>query len=410
MRAYKLSATRDRTAHTHLVESNTMSELLTREQLYELVWTEPMVAVAKRFGLSDVGIKKICAKSEIPVPPRGHWAKIEAGKRTFQPELPPRPPAMPQEIEIGKDRQFYWRGWTDEDLLAPLPPPPFFDEPIEQVRNRVREWIGRVRIPRDLSDQHSAVARLLREDKERAEKALTSSLVLSWAKPLLDSPESRRRLRIINSLFLAVARTGGKGYFSDKTADGIGVAVYDQHVRLKLVAAPESRRKHERNAAPARKRKALRLSIARGSSEEERVSWQDGEVMLEARIAEIAVEIVVTAEELYREQCQRMFDWRVERKKELEEDLRRRQMEEERKERERQTRLAKERIDRLLSRASAFTGANAIRAYVAMVCSRAADARIDEAVVEPWRSWALEQADHLDPVASGQCWTDLRDL
>ena len=44
---------------------------LTRDQLYEQVWMEPMTKVAARLGLSDVGLAKICYQAEIPVPPRG---------------------------------------------------------------------------------------------------------------------------------------------------------------------------------------------------------------------------------------------------------------------------------------------------------------------------------------------------
>ena len=39
-----------------------------RERLYEEVWSEPVIVVAKRYGLSDVGLAKICKKLDIPRP------------------------------------------------------------------------------------------------------------------------------------------------------------------------------------------------------------------------------------------------------------------------------------------------------------------------------------------------------
>lgn len=36
---------------------------LTRDQLYEQVWTEPMTKVAARLGLSDVGLAKTLLKT-----------------------------------------------------------------------------------------------------------------------------------------------------------------------------------------------------------------------------------------------------------------------------------------------------------------------------------------------------------
>ncbi len=47
-----------------------------------------MSRLAKTFGLSDVGLRKICVKHEIPTPPLGYWAKLAHGKRVHQPALP----------------------------------------------------------------------------------------------------------------------------------------------------------------------------------------------------------------------------------------------------------------------------------------------------------------------------------
>lgn len=54
-----------------------MVHQLTRTELYELVWSEPMTKLAKRFGISDVGLAKACRRAGIPVPERGYWAKSQ---------------------------------------------------------------------------------------------------------------------------------------------------------------------------------------------------------------------------------------------------------------------------------------------------------------------------------------------
>ena len=48
-----------------------------------------MVHVAKHFGISDVGLRKICVKHDIPTPSLGYWAKLAHGKKVVQPPLPP---------------------------------------------------------------------------------------------------------------------------------------------------------------------------------------------------------------------------------------------------------------------------------------------------------------------------------
>jgi hypothetical protein len=55
-------------------------KVLTRQQLYNLVWTMPMVQLAKQFELSDNGLRKICKKYMIPIPKRGYWQKLMTGK------------------------------------------------------------------------------------------------------------------------------------------------------------------------------------------------------------------------------------------------------------------------------------------------------------------------------------------
>ena len=54
--------------------------VLTRAELYEKVWTIPMRKLAKEFGISDVGLAKLCRRHEIPLPGRGYWARIQFGQ------------------------------------------------------------------------------------------------------------------------------------------------------------------------------------------------------------------------------------------------------------------------------------------------------------------------------------------
>ena len=53
---------------------------LTRQQLYEMVWAEPVTRVAAKVGLSDRGLAKLCARYDIPVPGRGYWARKAFGR------------------------------------------------------------------------------------------------------------------------------------------------------------------------------------------------------------------------------------------------------------------------------------------------------------------------------------------
>src|SRR5260370_19497119 len=58
--------------------------------MYEETWSQPMWTLAKKYGISDVGLAKTCRKLGVPVPGLGYWAKKTAGKkvqRCRQPEF-----------------------------------------------------------------------------------------------------------------------------------------------------------------------------------------------------------------------------------------------------------------------------------------------------------------------------------
>ena len=69
----------DETPHTEL----------TREELYEKVWSTPGTKLAEELGISDVAITKRCKKLNVPRPSRGYWAKLAAGKKPRKLPLPP---------------------------------------------------------------------------------------------------------------------------------------------------------------------------------------------------------------------------------------------------------------------------------------------------------------------------------
>jgi hypothetical protein len=62
---------------------------LSREELYNLVWAEPVSRLAKRYGLSDYQFRQLCIRLSIPMPRQGHWNKQRAGEQSGPPPLPP---------------------------------------------------------------------------------------------------------------------------------------------------------------------------------------------------------------------------------------------------------------------------------------------------------------------------------
>jgi hypothetical protein len=53
---------------------------VSREELYEQVWSQPMTKVAAKYGVTGTALKKVCDRHKIPTPERGYWAKLEHGE------------------------------------------------------------------------------------------------------------------------------------------------------------------------------------------------------------------------------------------------------------------------------------------------------------------------------------------
>lgn len=59
-----------------------------REKLYEQVWTILGARPATLYGISGVGLTKVCRRFRIPRPGRGYWARIAAGQKVRKSPLP----------------------------------------------------------------------------------------------------------------------------------------------------------------------------------------------------------------------------------------------------------------------------------------------------------------------------------
>lgn len=64
------------------------TNMVSREELYELVWSIPMIKVAEKFSVSGSYMARVCSVLNVPRPERGYWAKLEVGKASARPALP----------------------------------------------------------------------------------------------------------------------------------------------------------------------------------------------------------------------------------------------------------------------------------------------------------------------------------
>jgi hypothetical protein len=189
-----------------------MTTTLTREELYALVWSEPIQKIAPRYGLSDRGFGKMCARYEIPVPPRGWWAKKAAGKRLKQPPLPPLNDPYLQKIRFDK---------TPREIAANQPAPEV--HPLiafeQDAPNRISvPTEGELTNPLVLKTQ-----RLLNRAKRDADgliAAPAAALHIHASRALHE-----RSLRIMQALLAAFE---ARGFAVTQTAEGARVNILEE--------------------------------------------------------------------------------------------------------------------------------------------------------------------------------------
>lgn len=142
---------------------------LTREELYELVWTEPMQTLAPRFGISDVALKKRCLRMRVPTPGRGYWAKKSAGVTMRRHALPKLPASVPASAMTAI--------FTDSPKPRPTEGEVATGPVADQERYEALEE-HRIVVPELLADPHPLVAasiHLLRKSRMSEEHVLVPS-------------------------------------------------------------------------------------------------------------------------------------------------------------------------------------------------------------------------------------------
>jgi AcrR family transcriptional regulator len=82
-------------APRHRAETSAPTRL-TREALYDQVWTTPLSTLALRWGISRSGLAKICDRLMVPYPGRGYWNAQKAER----PALPPAPTGVDREVDL----------------------------------------------------------------------------------------------------------------------------------------------------------------------------------------------------------------------------------------------------------------------------------------------------------------------
>ena len=62
---------------------------ISRKELYDLVWSKPMVQISEKLQVPTHILRKKCHQYQIPLPKQGYWQKLRYGKKVKQAKLLP---------------------------------------------------------------------------------------------------------------------------------------------------------------------------------------------------------------------------------------------------------------------------------------------------------------------------------
>lgn len=256
--------------------------------------------------------------------------------------------------------------------------------------------VGKVKILK-LNEAHSLVARLLGEDETRKQKQMKADYPV-WDSPKFDTAFDRRRLRLLNAILVAAVRCGMKPWLHDKNAREAGIHVGKQPVCFVLEHVGAGRGQSVRSRRQRRERLRLRIT-SNPKLEGIPLAWEDAaDDIVEHHREDILVSLIVAGELQYRHGeiwRHRLVDSKARAQKEEDRRLR----EKARQEQERHTRAEKARFECLLADGAAFKQAEEVRNYVEQVRCAASEG-LEAPDADAWVTWALAQADRIDPLSS----------
>lgn len=350
---------------------------LTRSKLYDLIWSKPTTTLAKEFGLSDNGLRKICKKHNVPLPYLGYWAKIKHAK-------PARKVNLPNKFE-GKD-----------EIIINLPEEKSgtIQKEISERSTLIKEIGAKYKqlleVPAKLTNPEFLVIKAQDALTDKKNQWLDNGLISKSVGffTIKVAPENiPRAIRFMDTL-LKLLKV--RGYDVNPDRDSSHLMIFGEPLvirlqeKLRFEDIIEGRYNlKNRHYYPTG---IFMLKCWRESWSHQRV-WIDGTDLIEFQLAKIVAGIELLAMKERTERLEREERWRIEAERK---------------------RIAKERYDRealdganfqkLLAQSKIWKQSQILNEFIFEVESKAISSGELTEECKNWLMWAKEKADKLNPL------------
>ena len=369
----------------------TQAVTVSREELFDQVWTTPMSRLAQSYGISGNGLAKICNRLNVPYPPRGYWAKKAAGKKVVQYRLPHAKDGTRQAVMI-------------RPTPAPVPRANVSPEMQQQIED-AKHNAGVVIVPDRLIRPHPIIAGWLKEREEKRASARRERN--PWMRNLIPSDwteTEKRRHRILDTLFKAVEKQGIRikqpdrftEYF-EASGERIDYKLREKHKQVRIPKTAEETKRLLHGEKTWRQELhptgLLAFSIETYLPTLSRREWSDTAAQkLEDQVGDILASLILAGPLL------------IEQRRQREEDERRRREEEHRRQQEAERRrLDDNRWRRFTELAQRWQQADEVRRFLDALDQRTdvAEVLTNGEPVSEWLSWARARLAEFDPLEAG---------
>ncbi len=355
-----------------------------------------MRRLATEFGLSDVGLGKICKRFDIPRPPVGYWAKKEFGKSPPQTPLPRRTDLELQTISIESEPEVKRETAASDESVQ-------HDSDIADLLRRAKE-LPPIEVSDSLRNPHYLInlTKACFRDSRPDPQNLICPHGQEGKRPLclrVSKENKERALRYLDAVITAVEKLGGKVIVEeDRWRRSTNVYLAGENATSIRVRERYHQSKHKQTAKEAQSfwsprydyAPTGRLLVDSGPSMFGRNFCEDTETRrIEDQINDLLIRFIHSAATV-----------RNERFKAAEESRRRQDREKERQQKLRLIQAEEAKVRLLCEQANCWQQSQLIRRYVAAVRSYVEQKSSIEcgSELDRWLNWASQQADRMDPL------------
>jgi len=374
---------------------------LTREDLYAQVWLEPMTILSEKYGISNVGLKKICKKLNVPVPGIGYWQRKKCGQQVMQtPLLKLSDPSAMKSYTIEKRNILSQKPKLVREIQ---------DENINELIEQERMPKNKIRVPKHIISPHAYIRRTEAiYKKHRINFAGLLELEGIGRLPIRVSPKCfPRAMRIMDTLIKALEQRNFRITLSSSYGEHPHIFLLGEMIRFSFseTFTRKSRKltkeeELEKDLYPQHWTKKynyfptgnLRFKIDVYSSNDLKTAWINGDDgRLEEQLNSIVIGLIRAAYEA--------SEWRLEKERRdrewREEQLRR-------EERERLRREEEKRVRDLFKHVDLWKKSQQLREFLEAfrIAYIFKHGKIEPGTkVDAWLRWAERCADRVDPLS-----------